>query len=75
MKADVRDSEHGLGLEIAHTACGTAYGHTGDMPGYRTTVWATANGRRAAAVLVNLDTTHVPWAVLDSTARTALCGD
>jgi D-alanyl-D-alanine carboxypeptidase len=73
MKADVMGAAYGLGLRIAYTPCGTAYGHEGDLPGYRTVVWATANGRRAASVLVNVDTTHVSWSRLDSAARTALC--
>ena len=73
MKADVTDSEYGLGLRIAHTACGTVYGHDGDLPGYRTVVWATAGGRRAASVMVNIDTTRVAPPRLDSAARAALC--
>jgi D-alanyl-D-alanine carboxypeptidase len=73
MKADVMDAGYGLGLRIARTPCGTAYGHDGDLPGYRTVVWTTANGRRAACVMVNVDTTHVSGGELDSAARTALC--
>jgi D-alanyl-D-alanine carboxypeptidase len=73
MKADPKGAEYGLGLMIAYTACGTAFGHRGDVPGYRSEAWATANGRRAAAVMVNIDTTRVPWPKLDSAAETALC--
>jgi D-alanyl-D-alanine carboxypeptidase len=73
MKADVMGADYGLGLRIAFTPCGTAYGHDGDIPGYRTIAWATSNGRRAASVMVNVDTTHVSWDELDSLARTALC--
>jgi D-alanyl-D-alanine carboxypeptidase len=73
MKADVMDVGYGLGLRIARTPCGPAYGHDGDLPGYRTMVWSTENGRRAACVMVNVDTTHVSWGELDSAARTALC--
>jgi D-alanyl-D-alanine carboxypeptidase len=73
MKADPKGAEYGLGLMIAYTACGTAFGHRGDVPGYRSEAWATANGRRAAAVMVNIDTTRVPWPKLDSVAETALC--
>jgi D-alanyl-D-alanine carboxypeptidase len=73
MKADLMKAEYGLGLRISHTACGTVFGHDGDIPGYRNVVWATANGRRAASVMVNVDTTHVPWGRLDSAAVRALC--
>jgi hypothetical protein len=47
--------------------------HRGDIPGYRNVVLATGNGRRAAAVMVNIDTTRVPWPKRDSAAVTALC--
>ena len=73
MRSDVMDSEYGLGLGIAYTRCGTAYGHEGEMPGYRTIAWTTADGGRAASVLVNVDTTHVSWGQLRSAATTALC--
>lgn len=36
-------------------------------------VWATANGRRVASVMVNVDTTHVSWAKLRAAAKAALC--
>jgi len=73
MKAGVKDAEYGLGLMISYTRCGTAFGHRGDIPGYRTIAWSTANGRRAAAVLVNIDDTRVPQGKLESAAVTALC--
>jgi D-alanyl-D-alanine carboxypeptidase len=74
MKAGVTDGEYGLGLMITYTRCGTAFGHRGDIPGYRSIVWSTGDGRRAAAVLVNVDDTRVPQGKLESAAVTALCG-
>lgn len=73
MKRDTMFANYGLGLRMANTRCGTAFGHEGDVPGYRTVVWAMPNGRRAAAVMLNVDTTRVSWDALDSAARTALC--
>ena len=64
---------YGLGLQTTYTACGTAVGHHGDAPGYRNVVWATPDGRRVAVVMVNIDTTHVPWSRLEAAAQTALC--
>jgi hypothetical protein len=66
-------AEYGLGLRIAHTVCGTAFGNNGDIPGYRSVVWATSSGRRVVAVMVNVDTTRVSWPRLDSAAVAALC--
>jgi D-alanyl-D-alanine carboxypeptidase len=73
MKADVRGAEYGLGLMISYTRCGTAFGHRGDIPGYRSIVWSTGNGRRTAVVMVNIDDTRVPQGKLESAAVTALC--
>jgi D-alanyl-D-alanine carboxypeptidase len=74
MKTDVAASGYGLGLRIAHTACGTAYGHDGDVPGYRNVVWASADGRRIVSLMVNVDESRVPWSALQVAATTALCG-
>jgi D-alanyl-D-alanine carboxypeptidase len=73
MKTVVPGYAYGLGIRRASTACGTAWGHNGDIPGYRNVVWATADGRRAAAVMVNVDTTHVSWDRLEIAAQTILC--
>jgi D-alanyl-D-alanine carboxypeptidase len=73
MKTDVKGSQYGLGLMISYTRCGTAFGHRGDIPGYRSIVWSTANGRRTALVMVNVDETHLPQSKLESAAVTALC--
>jgi D-alanyl-D-alanine carboxypeptidase len=64
---------YGLGLRTTYAPCGTAVGHEGDIPGYRTAVWATPNGRRVAVAMVNIDETHVPWSRIEAAATTALC--
>jgi D-alanyl-D-alanine carboxypeptidase len=64
---------YGLGLRTTYTACGTAFGHEGDIAGYRTAVWAKPNGRRVAVAMVNVDETYVPWPRLEAAATTALC--
>lgn len=66
-------ANYGLGLRIEHTACGTVYGHDGEVPGYHNIVWATANGRRVAAVMVNIEAMRVSWATIRAAAETALC--
>jgi D-alanyl-D-alanine carboxypeptidase len=73
MKADVKGAAYGLGLMISYTRCGTLFGHRGDVPGYRSIVWSTAGGRRAALVMVNVDETRLPQKKLESAAVTALC--
>ena len=73
MKTEVLGSGSGLGLRIARTVCGTAYGHEGVFPGYRNVVWASANGQRVAAVMINSDTPRISTGRLDSSARAALC--
>jgi D-alanyl-D-alanine carboxypeptidase len=73
MKTEVLYTDYGLGLRINRTSCGTAFGHDGDLAGWRNIVWATANGRRAAAVMVNIDNTRVSWRRLRVAAESALC--
>jgi D-alanyl-D-alanine carboxypeptidase len=68
-----RGANYGLGLRVTRTACGVAYGNSGDYPGYRNVVWATASGRRVANVMVNIDESRVSWTELDTAAQVALC--
>jgi D-alanyl-D-alanine carboxypeptidase len=65
--------EYGLGLEQFRTACGRAYGHLGDGLGYRTAVYARADGRRVAVAMINIDSTRVSWGELETSAESALC--
>ena len=65
---------YGLGLDIVHTPCGTAYGHAGDMPGYRNIVLARGDGARVAAVMVNVVSARLRWDAIQNAATTAFCG-
>jgi D-alanyl-D-alanine carboxypeptidase len=64
---------YGLGLQLASTKCGRAFGHIGDFPGYRNIVWATSNGRRVATVMINTNQGRVVLSKLWAAAETALC--
>jgi len=46
---------YGLGVESVPLPCGTAWGHTGDFPGYFGNAFTTTGGRSQAVVLVNAD--------------------
>jgi D-alanyl-D-alanine carboxypeptidase len=48
---------YGLGLRRFTTSCGHAWGHTGAFPGYLTFAYSSANGRRQAVLMANLDGT------------------
>ena len=64
---------YGLGIDNSFVTCGRTFGHNGDIPGWRNEVLATANGKRQAVVMVNVDETYVSWGRIDAFARTALC--
>ncbi|MFL5952265.1 MAG: serine hydrolase domain-containing protein [Gaiellaceae bacterium] len=64
---------YGLGIEKLLTKCGRAYGHEGDFIAWRNEVLATANGKRQAVVMVNVDQTSVSWRRMYADAQTALC--
>jgi D-alanyl-D-alanine carboxypeptidase len=64
---------YGLGIDSIYTTCGRAFGHNGDFFGWRTEVLATANGKREAVVMVNVNDRFVPWVRLDADVRLALC--
>ena len=44
---------YGLGLQRVATPCGALWGHTGGMPGYSSTAFASGDGRRRVIVLLN----------------------
>jgi hypothetical protein len=73
MRTKFDGANYGLGVARYATACGTAYGHDGDAIGWRTVAYARSDGRLAAVVMVNLDTTHVPWTKLETAAARAVC--
>jgi D-alanyl-D-alanine carboxypeptidase len=64
---------YGLGLLETDTPCGPAYGHEGDLLGYRSFVYARPNGTRVALVMVNIDKTYLPRSELEAAAENALC--
>jgi D-alanyl-D-alanine carboxypeptidase len=66
---------YGLGIARTRTACGTAWVHNGDFPGYLTSAQTSADGRRQAVVLVNTDTlTPRAQRALDRLTTAAYCG-
>lgn len=74
MKTAARGSAgaYGLGLGLVTSRCGRAIGHDGDIAGYRNVVLGTVDGRRAVAIMINIDL-RVSWARLHEAAFTALC--
>ena len=64
---------YALGVAITAPACGRAFTHTGDFLGWRNIVYSTANGRRQAVVMVNVNDAFVTWDRLDTLAQKALC--
>jgi D-alanyl-D-alanine carboxypeptidase len=72
-QTDALGATYGLGISTAVTACGRAYGHEGDFGGWRNVVYATANGKREAVVMVNVDDSGVAWRQIYAAAQKALC--
>jgi D-alanyl-D-alanine carboxypeptidase len=66
-------ADYGLGLRIERTPCGTAYGHDGDIPGYRNVAWATGDGRRVVEVMVNVESTRMSWPLIRAAAAQVFC--
>ena len=74
MKAAAQYSgTYGLGIEFEVTKCGRAYGHNGSIPGWRNEALTTANGKRQAVVMVNVDESRVAWTRISAFAERALC--
>jgi D-alanyl-D-alanine carboxypeptidase len=72
MKQPGPSGEYGLGLEVTHLPCGTAYGHTGETPGYITASFISADGTRQ----VTLSTTPFSGdseAAAKALLKSALC--
>jgi len=72
MKTPVHGYEYGLGIYSRPTRCGTAWGHNGDIPGWRNVVFATADGRRVVQVMVNVDG-KLDWQRIDDAAENVFC--
>jgi D-alanyl-D-alanine carboxypeptidase len=64
---------YALGIQYKSTRCGRTYGHDGNIPGWRNEVLSTANGKRQAVVMVNIDESRISWARIGAFAETALC--
>jgi D-alanyl-D-alanine carboxypeptidase len=64
---------YGLGIDSTYTQCGRAFWHRGDFTAWRNEVIATANGKREAIVMVNVDPTFVSWNRIDRDVKLALC--
>ena len=73
METPSTHASYGLGLLVAQTRCGRAYGHEGTATGYRTVVYANRRGTRVALVMVNVDATYVAQPELEAAAETAFC--
>lgn len=69
----VFSAPYGLGLEIDRLGCGVAYGHSGDIAGYRNIVWANADGSRVAALMVNVDAPRLSWKTIRAFAARVFC--
>jgi D-alanyl-D-alanine carboxypeptidase len=66
----------GYGLIRFSTPCGAAWGHSGSFPGYWTHAWSSANGKRQAVLVVNIDPMSVSAeanAAFYKTLRDAYC--
>jgi len=72
MKTPVNGFDYGLGIYSRPTRCGTAWGHNGDIPGWRNVVFATVDGRRVVQVMVNVDA-KVDWQRIDDAAEKVFC--
>jgi D-alanyl-D-alanine carboxypeptidase len=70
---DALAGTYGLGISTTFTNCGRAYGHDGDFFAWRNEVIATANGKRQAVVMVNIDDSRVGWTQISAVAEKALC--
>jgi D-alanyl-D-alanine carboxypeptidase len=73
METQSPDAHYGLGLLEADTPCGPAFGHEGDLLGYRSFAFARSDGARTALVMVNIDNTYLTRTELEAAAESALC--
>jgi D-alanyl-D-alanine carboxypeptidase len=74
MKAgSAASSVYGLGMRTSFAGCGRIYGHDGSFFGWRNEAFATANGRRAAVVMVNVDDSRIDFRTLEGAVAAAVC--
>lgn len=76
LTSTVPQSDYGLGISRWDTACGTAWGHGGAFPGYRSVALTSADGARQAVVAINTDRilTDQTLADLDTVVDLLFCG-
>ncbi len=74
------DNSAGLALFRYDTACGTVYGHTGNIPGYTQFAAASADGHRSVTVAMSLQRTQTSedagagvYAALQQVWQKAIC--
>jgi D-alanyl-D-alanine carboxypeptidase len=63
---------YGLGIDQRSTRCGRTFFHLGDFFGWRNMTASTANGKRQAVVVVNINS-RVSWTRIEAAATSALC--
>ncbi|MGI5166646.1 serine hydrolase domain-containing protein [Spirillospora sp. CA-253888] len=71
--------DYGLGVSRERLSCGTAWGHDGGWPGYRTWTYTSANGKRQAVITYNQSSAELEaqprfQAALKRAAEKAFCG-
>jgi D-alanyl-D-alanine carboxypeptidase len=64
---------YGLGIASQRGPCGTAWGHTGGIPGYLTVALSDRGGRRSAVLMMSTDADPALGSLLQLTAETAVC--
>ncbi len=64
---------YGLGLAKVETACGTAWGHEGQLPGFVSAAWVDQSTHRHVVVLANA-TVDAVGLTFQKVINTALCG-
>lgn len=67
-------SGYGLGLGTLPTSCGTAYGHSGDAPGFIIHAWTSKDGARSVVMAVNASLTRAVDDYVVAVLDQALCG-
>ncbi len=65
---------YGLGIATLPTSCGTAYGHSGDAPGFITHAWTIKDGKRSVVMIVNASLTISINDYVVAVLNQALCG-
>jgi D-alanyl-D-alanine carboxypeptidase len=73
MERTSESPHYGLGLFVADTPCGRAYGHIGIANGYRTVVYGLRAAVASRSSWSNVDATYVAQSALEEAAEKALC--